>query len=79
MVPLVIEVPPEVWRRTVITDEGWLTSKVWLTPAVNTSLLPVDEMKLAVTVPAPLIVAEVEADAGFVICIDPENVQDENV
>jgi hypothetical protein len=46
-------------------------------PAVKASLGFAAEMKLAVTVPAPLIVAVVEADVGLFIWMLPVNVQDE--
>ena len=46
---------------------------------MKTSLLPDEEMKLAVMVPSPSIVAEVVDVAGLLISIIPLYVQDENV
>ena len=51
----------------MITVDGWPTISFWAAPAVYTSLLEVDEIKLAVMVPAPLIVAVVEAAVGLLI------------
>ena len=48
-------------------------------PAVKASLLPEEEMKLAVMVPSPSIVAVVEDTVGLLISIRPLYVQDENV
>lgn len=45
---------------------------------VTTSLGVVDETKLAVIVPAPLICAVVDAAVGLLIWMLPVNVQDEN-
>ncbi|MCL5876377.1 MAG: hypothetical protein M1540_01015 [Candidatus Bathyarchaeota archaeon] len=61
----------------MIIDDDWPVNRVWPAPAENTNLLLVDEMKFAVTVPAPLIVAEVELDVGLAICIGPWNVHEE--
>jgi hypothetical protein len=76
--PLVMGVLEGFSRVTVINDDGCPVSRVWPAPAVYTSLLLVDEMMFAVTVPAPLMVAEVELDVGLAICISPWKVHEEN-
>ena len=61
------------------TEDPTFRARIWLVPAVKASLLPDEEMKLAVIVPSPSIVAVVEDATGLLISIRPLYVQDENV
>lgn len=67
MPPVVTGLPEPSRHWSVITEDTVSTSMLWLVPAVKVRLGLPAVIKLAVTVPAPLICAVVYADVALFI------------